>query len=318
MYPLKQIASLVHRSCSSILPIYKPPLVRSVIALEDFKFSFSQGILDILIFKNGLESVSSPEAPVDIFKNDISELIEAYRTGNEMKSLIEEARQFVEKDVKSQAIYQPLLTKFNSMFGKTVKFGLGGILDENCLGILTVGVAKGCKKVSGVDVEAGHISFVSLEELSGKQLLGISDRVQLQKEVEAILSRKVYQVYVKFGESRDTADSLGVVTETKDYAHITQEMIENLLKEKYTGSILQVPPLYSNKKLNGKRWSQYARDSEADLVIREPIPVVVHSCKLTQFQLPDCVLTVDCMRGTYMRAIVTDLAEALDSCAYMS
>nr|XP_058154312.1 pseudouridylate synthase TRUB1 isoform X2 [Dasypus novemcinctus] len=94
---------------------------------------------------------------------------------------------------------------------------------------------------------------------------------------------------------------------------ITQEDIESIL-QKFTGNIMQVPPLYSALKKDGQRLSTLVKRGE--LVEAKPArPVTVYSLSLQKFQPPFFTLDVECGGGFYIRSLVNDIGKELSSCA---
>nr|XP_058910360.1 pseudouridylate synthase TRUB1 isoform X3 [Kogia breviceps] len=124
---------------------------------------------------------------------------------------------------------------------------------------------------------------------------------------------KRYIATGELGKATDTLDSTGKVTEEKPYDKITQEDIEGIL-QKFTGNIMQVPPLYSALKKDGQRLSTLMKRGE--VVEAKPArPVTVYSLSLQKFQPPFFTLDVECGGGFYIRSLVSDIGKALSSCA---
>ncbi|OBS70765.1 hypothetical protein A6R68_00698 [Neotoma lepida] len=94
---------------------------------------------------------------------------------------------------------------------------------------------------------------------------------------------------------------------------ITQEDIEGIL-QKFTGNIMQVPPLYSALKKDGQRLSTLMKRGEA-VEARPARPVTVYSVSLLRFQPPLFTLDVECGGGFYIRSLVSDIGKELSSCA---
>ncbi|KAL2075269.1 hypothetical protein VTL71DRAFT_212 [Oculimacula yallundae] len=107
-----------------------------------------------------------------------------------------------------------------------VKIGHGGTLDPLATGVLIAGVGKGTK---------------SLQDF--------------------LLCTKVYETVVLFGTGTDTYDRVGKVLKRAPYEHITKEMVEEALAQ-FRGKFMQLPPLYSALKMNGKPLYEYAREGK--------------------------------------------------------
>ncbi len=103
----------------------------------------------------------------------------------------------------------------------------------------------------------------------------------------------------------------------KEYTteHITEKMIEKAV-EKLTGKLEQLPPLYSAKKINGKRAYLYARKGKSDTPI-EPNTIYISKFQIKKTALPDIDFNVVCSKGTYIRSLARDFGFALGSGAYL-
>jgi tRNA pseudouridine55 synthase len=86
--------------------------------------------------------------------------------------------------------------------------------------------------------------------------------------------------------------------------------------QKFTGDIQQVPPLYSAKKIEGKRAYTLARKNR-DIYL-PPVPVTIHTFEITRFEYPEVDFLVNCSKGTYIRSLARDFGEALGTGAYLS
>ncbi|XP_031246688.1 probable tRNA pseudouridine synthase 1 isoform X2 [Mastomys coucha] len=118
--------------------------------------------------------------------------------------------------------------------------------------------------------------------------------------------RQKQTLKVGHGGTLDSA-AQGVLDEIK------QEDIEGIL-QKFTGNIMQVPPLYSALKKDGQRLSTLMKRGKA-VEARPARPVTVHSISLLKFQPPFFTLDVECGGGFYIRSLVSDIGKELASCA---
>jgi tRNA pseudouridine55 synthase len=119
---------------------------------------------------------------------------------------------------------------------------------------------------------------------------------------------KDYVFTIRWGSSTATQDREGAVTATSD-VRPSREAIEAALKT-FIGDIEQVPPQYSAIKVNGERAYDLARDGE--VVELAPRKVCLHEARLLDWLNPDeCIISVKCGKGFYIRALVRDLAVAL-------
>ncbi|KAF7955644.1 hypothetical protein EAE96_004570 [Botrytis aclada] len=128
-----------------------------------------------------------------------------------------------------------------------VKIGHGGTLDPLATGVLIAGVGKGTK-------ELGNF----------------------------LLCTKTYETTVLFGAATDTYDKDGKLLKRAPYEHITKEMVEKGLA-KYRGKFMQLPPLFSALKMNGKPLYEYAREGKEIPKEIERRPVDVSELELLEW-----------------------------------
>jgi len=126
---------------------------------------------------------------------------------------------------------------------------------------------------------------------------------------------KTYRFTILWGTSTTTLDREGAVTGASD-VRPTAEEVEAALP-RFIGQIEQVPPAYSAIKVDGERAYDLARAGEA--VELKARPIRIHEARVTDAPDADHVtLEVACGKGTYVRALVRDIAEALGACGHVS
>ncbi|HJJ05892.1 MAG TPA: tRNA pseudouridine(55) synthase TruB [Clostridiaceae bacterium] len=129
---------------------------------------------------------------------------------------------------------------------------------------------------------------------------------------------KTYIVTLKLGEKTDTADSEGKVIEKKE---VSKEVFskEKLLQtfSNFTGKILQIPPIYSAIKVNGKKLYEYARKGQE--VEIKPRQIEIYKISLIEInQIANTIeFEVSCSKGTYIRSLCEDIAKELNTVGYM-
>ncbi|HOP79729.1 MAG TPA: tRNA pseudouridine(55) synthase TruB [Armatimonadota bacterium] len=128
---------------------------------------------------------------------------------------------------------------------------------------------------------------------------------------------KEYSAELVLGRTTTTQDAEGTETSSANASHITPEMVEEALS-KFRGQIMQVPPMVSAVKHEGKRLYELARkDIEVE---RKPRQVTIYELEMTGFILGDrpvVGLRVVCSSGTYIRTLCADIGEALGVGGYM-
>lgn len=126
---------------------------------------------------------------------------------------------------------------------------------------------------------------------------------------------KAYRFTLEWGRSTTTLDREGATTATSD-VRPTREQVEAALPA-FVGEIQQIPPDYSAVKVDGERAYDLARAGTA--MELKPRTVTIHSARVSAVPDADHIeLEIECGKGTYVRAIVRDLAEALGACAHVS
>ena len=131
----------------------------------------------------------------------------------------------------------------------------------------------------------------------------------------AMEGRKTYRVLIRWGEARTTDDREGEISALSDHrpSHVD---IDTILS-KFEGEILQTPPKFSAIKVQGERAYDLARAGEA--VDLKPRAVFIEKIEL--LALPDAdhaELSVTCGKGTYIRSLARDLAEALGTVGHVA
>lgn len=128
-------------------------------------------------------------------------------------------------------------------------------------------------------------------------------------------AEKVYRFTAKWGEARATDDAEGAVTATSD-VRPDEASIRDGLKA-FEGEIWQKPPAFSAIKVDGERAYDLARAGEA--VDLAPRPVFIARAELIAVpDLDHAVFEIECGKGTYVRALVRDLAEALGTYGHVT
>lgn len=172
-----------------------------------------------------------------------------------------------------------ILGRVKRLFG-AAKAGHAGTLDPMATGILPIAFGEATKTVS-----------------------------------YAMDGAKQYRFTLVFGEKRDTDDVEGKVTETSDVRPSSAEL-EAVLPD-FIGDISQVPPAYSAIKVDGERAYDLARDGA-------PPELEARIIRIDDLRLVEVldegrmVIEAECGKGSYMRALARDIAEALGSVGHLT
>ena len=159
------------------------------------------------------------------------------------------------------------------------KVGHGGTLDPFAEGVLIIGTGKDTKRLNGIT----H-------------------------------SDKSYTAVLSLGTGTDTLDTEGNVTDQKQVPALTVEKIESVLHS-FLGKTMQMPPMFSAKKINGTRLYKLARKNiEID---RKPVEIHIRDIQFLDYCDHKIIFTVICSKGTYIRVLGKDIAEKLDTVGHL-
>lgn len=123
---------------------------------------------------------------------------------------------------------------------------------------------------------------------------------------------KTYRAIVHLGANSNTDDPTGTVTEHP--ARIpTSEKVEQILNN-FIGKREQIPPMFSAKKVGGKRLYKLARAGKT--IERLPELIEIYDIKLLSYSYPRLEIEVECSTGTYIRTLARDIGEHLETGAY--
>lgn len=131
---------------------------------------------------------------------------------------------------------------------------------------------------------------------------------------ELLEADKAYAATIRLGITTDSADAEGQVLVTRP-VQVTQQQVEAVLR-RFCGEIMQVPPMHSALKRDGKPFYEYARQGVT--LERMPRRVSIHVIELRDMLGDELHLSVDCSKGTYIRTLAEDIGEALGCGAHLS
>jgi tRNA pseudouridine55 synthase len=126
---------------------------------------------------------------------------------------------------------------------------------------------------------------------------------------------KQYLATVKFGATTKSFDSEQKEENQVDISHLTDNQIIEATN-KFIGKIEQIPPMFSAKKVNGKKLYELARKGiEIEL---KPVTVEIYSIKIINIELPFMQVLIDCSKGAYIRALARDIGNELGVGGYLT
>lgn len=185
-----------------------------------------------------------------------------------------------------------------------VKNAVSGVLViDKPVGMTSHDVVQIVRRGTGIR-RVGHSGTLD-PRASGVLVVLVGPAVRLSEYVSA--SDKRYQAIIRLGESTDTFDSEGTITKTSPVDFTEEQIAEALLQ--FEGTVEQVPPAYSAKKINGQKAYELARrGEEVELEAKE---IDVYHLELLEWDPPEAIVDVYCSSGTYVRALANDLGEVL-------
>ena len=125
---------------------------------------------------------------------------------------------------------------------------------------------------------------------------------------------KSYLATMKLGAFTDTQDAEGEVTATLPYDGLQRSHVEEVV-ENFLGEIEQVPPMFSAVKIQGKPLYKLARKGIE--IEREARKVRIYRLEIRSFEPPMITFDVTCSKGTYIRTLCRDIAEALETAGHL-
>lgn len=134
--------------------------------------------------------------------------------------------------------------------------------------------------------------------------------------------RKQYIAEIKFGIATDTEDVTGEIIEETSFSNdwYEEKLTEDNLSKVISGFIgrqLQTPPMYSAKRVGGKRLYELAR--EGKVIERKPCEITIYSIEIKNIDVSrrEATIVVDCSKGTYIRTLCKDIGNELGCKAAM-
>jgi tRNA pseudouridine55 synthase len=192
----------------------------------------------------------------------------------------------------------------------------GLLLIDKPEGVSSFGVVakvRGCvKAITGVKkVKVGHSGTLD-PAATGLLILAIGSYTKRLPDL--IKHDKTYEVTMTLGKASTTGDKEGELTDVSGDVP-SQEALESAL-QKFTGELMQTPPIFSAIKINGQRAYDLARKGKE--VTIEPRKAIIYSNELTAYDYPIVTFTSKVGSGTYIRSLVEDIGKVLGVGAYMS
>ncbi len=186
----------------------------------------------------------------------------------------------------------------------------GVLLLDKPLGITSNAALQSARRAYNA-IKAGHTG--TLDPLA-TGLLPLCFGEATKFAGELLQADKSYDAIIRLGVTTDTADAEGQVLETRGVA-VDLVQVEAALN-RFRGEILQVPPMHSALKRDGKPLYEYARAGiEVERAARR---VSIHEIRLLAFAADTLTIAVDCSKGTYIRTLAQDIGSVLGCGAHLA
>lgn len=165
---------------------------------------------------------------------------------------------------------------------RKIKVGHAGTLDPLATGVLLVCIGKATKMVDSLQAE-----------------------------------EKEYTANVVLGATTPSFDLEHEIDKHYPTEHITREAVEEVLKS-LTGERLQLPPIYSAKRVEGKGMRAYEMARAGEEVELRRALINIYDMQVNSFELPNLNITVRCSKGTYIRSLAGEIGQGLQSGGHLS
>lgn len=163
---------------------------------------------------------------------------------------------------------------------RTKKVGHAGTLDPLATGLLVLCTGKMTKKIDGIQA-----------------------------------TEKEYLATISLGKTTPSFDLETAFDSEMDISHLSTTEIESIIKS-FIGEQMQLPPMYSALKVDGKRLYHHARKGRE--IALKPRSIFIYSMEVISLELPEIQILVRCSKGTYIRTLAHDIGQKLGVGAHLS
>ena len=168
------------------------------------------------------------------------------------------------------------------------------------------------RRLNAKRFKVGHAG--TLDPLATGVLLVCTGRAT-KRIAELQEGMKEYVAEITFGATTPSYDLEKEIDATYPWEHITPELIAETVPT-FQGHLMQVPPVFSAVKVDGKRAYNYARKGKEVEIKAKPLEI--KELEVLNWEAPKLTLRVLCSKGTYIRALARDLGEAMNSGAHLT
>jgi len=177
-------------------------------------------------------------------------------------------------------------------------------------GMLSLDVVREIKRRFQIR-KAGHIGTLD-PFATGVLPIALNEGTKLVPFIKE--EPKEYEGVIKLGEETTTGDLTGKITYKKQCDGISKELIFQSFYS-FLGKSLQIPPMFSAVKIEGKPLYKLARKGIE--IERKPREIEIFSIKVIEVEIPLIRFYVSCSKGTYIRALAIDIGRKLGCGAHL-
>ncbi len=179
----------------------------------------------------------------------------------------------------------------------------GFLLIDKPKGWTSHDVLSRLRRITG-QKKSGHTGTLD-PNATGLLLVALGECTKLIPYLEN--ENKSYRGTILFGQETDSCDVTGNVIHEQE-VDINKKELENVIPS-FIGEIEQAPPIYSARKVKGKKLYEYAREGKTVEIQKRP--VVIENISLIDVSSKRAVIDVDCSKGTYIRSLARDIGKEL-------
>lgn len=192
----------------------------------------------------------------------------------------------------------------------------GILIIDKPVGITSHDVVARCRRILKMK-RIGHTGTLD-PFATGVMVILVGQATRLAQFLDK--DAKEYEALVRFGSETDTGDRTGELrTSNYEFRDVSIEEIENVLPE-FRGEIEQTPPMYSAKKVEGRKLYELARKGIE--IERKPVNVTIYELEVQsskfKAQSTDASIRVLCSAGTYIRTLAEDIGRKLNVGAHLA
>ena len=180
----------------------------------------------------------------------------------------------------------------------------GILLVDKPAGITSHDVVDKIRRAAGMR-RIGHTGTLD-PAATGLMVLCLGKATRLSEHLTGL--DKVYEGAMRLGVVTDSYDLDGAVVEERPVPELDADALQRAC-DRFTGDIMQVPPMVSAVKVGGQRLYKMARQGQT--VERPPRPVTIREFSVLGYEPPDVWLRVCCTSGTYVRALCHEVGQVL-------